>query len=577
MVFGMKKLRFGFWGAVLALALPQLGLASEPIVVFGLTNVALGQAILMGNVVTNLSSNGLDGVSIFLGEADAGVFAYPDTFGSPTHNDYMLGKAYGKLNGVPDQLLCTVRGRKVAQSGGDGIYPLTLDFSALGVTNFLAQVFNRSGGLVAQADIGSGDPIIRTDFNGGKITRVNPFWRTRDGAIAVVLDFPTSTGFELPVTMEPREVPFIRFGRRLVLRALNPTGVVEFVSRVDVTTGVLDEDEEGEGLSTFHMNEMRLGVFGRPHKALGDVALHARGGTLQIARLHPDELEPQDDFIEGTGVHIEWDRASKSTVDFRPVDLSGTNAQFGVTAMVRLAGSVWYFGTYVLPLGSLRLRQTTNGLTLVGVFERLGTNAQQVRMAVYRAGELVGSSPVLELENSLFPTVTISGNPRVLRAGAQGNTLDAPPGVGLTFDTATTFSFTMTNGTETVSFEGDEVKFLSVGPVYVEFPLVEAWVEIVDAILVNSRGLTDFTISGEREDSITPPTLSIARAGGQVNLSWPDPNRTYYLQTSSDLAAGFNWGGVYPDNSNPIATASDPITTTNQARFYRLIHGGAVD
>src|SRR5688572_13978025 len=239
----MKKLRFGFWGAVLALALPQLSLASEPIVVFGLTNVALGQAILMGNVVTNLSSNGLDGVPISLGEADAGVFAYPDTFAYPTHDDYMLGKAYGKLNGVPDQLLCTVRGRKVAQSGGDGVYPLRLDFSALGVTNFLAQVFNRSGGLVAQADIGSGDPIIRTDFNGGKITRVNPFWRTHDGAIAVVLDFPTSTGFELPVTMEPPpEDPFIPFGRRLVLRALNPTGVVEFVSRVDVTTGVLDED-----------------------------------------------------------------------------------------------------------------------------------------------------------------------------------------------------------------------------------------------------------------------------------------------------------------------------------------------
>ena len=151
MVFVMKR-RSGFWGAVLALALPQLGLANDPVVVFGLTNVALGEAVLMGNVVTDLGRNGVEGVSILLGEADSGVFAYPDTADYPLGGDYMLGKAYGKLNGVPDQLLCTVRGRKVDQSGGDGVYPVAVDFSALGVTNFLAQVFNRSGGLVAQAE-----------------------------------------------------------------------------------------------------------------------------------------------------------------------------------------------------------------------------------------------------------------------------------------------------------------------------------------------------------------------------------------------------------------------------------------
>ena len=570
----MKNRRLGFWSAALALALPQLGLASDPIVVFGLTNVALGQAVLMGNVVTNLSTDGADGVSILLGEADAGVFAYPDTFGSPVGGDYMLGKAYGKLNGVPDQLLCTVRGRKVAQSGGDGVYPVAVDFSALGVTNFLAQVFNRSGGLVAQAEIGARAPIIRTDFNGGQITRVNPFWRTPDGAIAVVLEFPNSTGFELPVTLDPEtEQPFIPFGRRLVLRALNPTGVVEFVSRVDVTTGT--RSDESAGLSTFHMNEMRLGVFSRPHKALGDVALRARGGALQIARLYPGEPESENDFVEGTGVHIEFDRPSKSTVDFQPVDLSDANAQFGVTAMVRLAGSVWYFGVTPVPLGSVRLRQTTNGLSLAGVFEPVGTNAQQVRMEVYRAGELIGSSPVLELENGLFPTITISGNPRVLRGGAQGNTMEAPAGMGLTFDAAVTF--TMTNGTEVISFEGDEIKFLSVGPTYAEFPLVEAWIESVDAILVNSRGLNDFTITGEREIPLTAPRLTISRVGSQVNLSWPDPNRAYYPQAGSDLAGGFNEGGPYPDNSNSIATASETISSTNQARFYRLVHSGAVD
>ena len=95
----------------------------------------------MNNVVTNLGPNGEDGVSIFLGEADGGVFAYPDTTDHPEGGDYMLARAYGRLNGVPDQLLCTVRGRKILQAGGEGIYPVSVDFSPLGASNLYAQLF----------------------------------------------------------------------------------------------------------------------------------------------------------------------------------------------------------------------------------------------------------------------------------------------------------------------------------------------------------------------------------------------------------------------------------------------------
>src|SRR5678809_1213954 len=72
----------------------------------------------------------------------------------------------GTLNGVPDQLLCTVRGRKVSSGTGFGVYPVSVDFSALGVTNFLAQVFGRLGDLVAQQETGLIEPVLRTDFNG---------------------------------------------------------------------------------------------------------------------------------------------------------------------------------------------------------------------------------------------------------------------------------------------------------------------------------------------------------------------------------------------------------------------------
>jgi hypothetical protein len=572
-LLSMKQFSVGFWSAALALILRQLTSAAEPIVVFGLTNAPLGQAVLVGNVVTNVSPSGLDGVSILLGEADGGVFAYPDTADYPSDGDYLLGKAYGKLNGVPDQLLCSVRGRKVARSGGDGVYPVLLDFSPLGVTNFLAQVFTRSGRLVTQQEIGSGEPIMRTDYNGYKLARINPFWRTPDGGIAVVIEFPGSTGFQLPGMDDTGPFPF---GTRLVLRALNPTGVVEFVSRVETTAGVgANGAPESDGISTFHMNEVRPLYFGRPHKALGDISLQAGGGKLKIARLDPAQPEPEDDFIEGTGVHVELSRASRCGVELQPVDLSGTNSEFGITALVKFSSIIWYLTLDGNTLGSARLQNSTNGLTLTGIFEPLGTNAQQVRLEVYKSGTLVGTSAVYELDQHLFPAISLSGHPRVVGAGAQANTVEGPPRLGLTFDSSVTF--TMTNETENLSLEGDEVRLLSVGPIYAEFPLgIEEWVESVDSILINSRGLTDFTITTEREEPVPVPELSIVRNGNEVVLSWPDPNRAYNVLVSSNLESGANEGYLYPTYSGSMAMVTETIRA-NEVRFYWLLHIGLED
>src|SRR6185503_14542293 len=100
----MKTLLF----TVLALVSSQLVRAADTNVVFGLTNVSIGQAVLRGNLVSNLTSSGLRGVSIFLGEAASGAFAAPDTTAAVSGGDYMIGRAYGKLNGVPDQFVCSV-------------------------------------------------------------------------------------------------------------------------------------------------------------------------------------------------------------------------------------------------------------------------------------------------------------------------------------------------------------------------------------------------------------------------------------------------------------------------------------
>jgi hypothetical protein len=158
-------------------------------------------------------------------------------------------------------------------------------------------------------------------------------------------------------------------------------------------------------------------------------------------------------------------------------------------------------------------------------------------------------------------------------ACAQANTLASAPGLGFGFDCAVTF--TLTNDAEIISLEGDEVRFVSIGPVYLESFGTEAWLESIGSILLNSRGLAEFIITGEEEQSIESPRLTIARGDGEVNFSWPDPNRAYYLQGSSNLIGG-NVGGPYPDYSQPIATASETVST-DEARFYRLIHAGVLD
>jgi uncharacterized delta-60 repeat protein len=71
-----------------------------------------------------------------------------------------------------------------------------------------------------------------------------------------------------------------------------------------------------------------------------------------------------------------------------------------------------------------------------------------------------------------------------------------------------------------------------------------------------------------------PPQIkSIARSGGEVNLSWYTiPNRTYRVQYTGDLSAT-NWTDFAGDVSAFGATASKTETTAGNAsqRFYRVV------
>jgi hypothetical protein len=69
------------------------------------------------------------------------------------------------------------------------------------------------------------------------------------------------------------------------------------------------------------------------------------------------------------------------------------------------------------------------------------------------------------------------------------------------------------------------------------------------------------------------PALTIETVGLQVHISWPDPNRVYYLQCSTGDPAN-EWVNI-PDRPmlmNGIATVILPKSETEH-RFYRLYLG----
>jgi hypothetical protein len=556
----MKLIEFTLLGAVVMLAHPKPAHTADSKIVFGLTNAPLGHAVLEDNTVTNLGPNGLDGVSIFLGEAEGGVFAYVDTTDYPEGGDYMLARAYGRLNGVPDQLLCTVRGRRITQLGGEGIYPVAVDFSPLGTSNLYAQLFVSKDRLVTEGPVELPEVVVRTDYNGYKVQRVNPFWRTPDGGVAVVLDFPGDTGFNFRIQApDDSSVPF---GTRLVLRAVNPTGTVDYVSRVDVVTGagVDEHGNTGDGLSVFQMNEVRPVVFGRPHKALGTVAMQATSGRLVIvsaAGPAPGTLAPKD------GVAIELTRAAKFEADLQPVELSAVGSELILDAIGRRT-TLFTFGWDGFLLGSARLARNAAGLRLSGDFPPLGTNGQEIRVAVYASGELVGTSPYFDPG----VPITLSGNPRVIRAGARANSQESFPALTLVLDTPSTFTIASDAGTN--SFTGDEIRLESVGPIFLDFPLIEAFFATVEMVTLQASGVPALTITGEREVREPAPRLQIAYQDNRFVFQWPDANQIYYLENASLVEGPYYFAGPWANYTNKMATAVTEVLT-NDTRFFRLV------
>jgi hypothetical protein len=505
---------FGIGAGILLLA-TSTGFGAQTFVAFGLTNVTLGNAVYGPNpysnpAINNLGANGDDGVSIFLGEADSGVFVYPGTYNDPPTGSFMRGHLYGSLNGESNRLICSMR----ANEASDGYHPVQIDFAPLGSTHFTFQLF-RGPHLVAQTGPHPGTMAVYGNYFEPYYPRVNPFWRMRDGSVGAIIEFDTQAPMSLPGIGDIS-------GDRVFIRAENPTNVVDFASRLDVTGG--------GGLDWFEIFSARPGVFNRSHLALADTLLQAHDRTLTLAH--------DGTNATGPGVIIELDLAIGFDVAFLPIELN-TNSSFTVTGVgIGISTNE--------ALGSVRIAHTGNSLELTAHLDIASSNTESV---VYSNG--------VEVARATGTNATVPATARLIGAGLNARTSGGKPGIGLRLDQSV--PVTLPN---LMTYAGDEVRFIASN---------DAKFLALETLAIEATGLSAFTITNETEQAWTPPRLNIVRSGTQVELSWIDPNRIFGVEASSSLENSFFGTGATPTYTGDLARVVFEVDTEGpNTRFYRL-------
>ena len=492
---------------------------AQSLVVHGLTYETIGNTNYSADAysftVYNLSSNGTDGVSIHLGEADFGVFVYPTTDADPAAGNFMSGDVYGKVNGETNRLICRMR----AHEEGDGYHPVEIDFSPMGATSFTYIAYER--GLLVGTSTGQvGSLVVAGDYFNPLPPRVNPFWRLPDGSIGAIIEFIDLKSYTPYANIG---VPGIAAGRieQLFIRAEGVTNVVDFASRLDVFGG--------GGLEWFGIYDARLAAFGRAHKALPETLLQARSGKLTLAGTN-----------DTPGVAIELQRAGRFEATLEAIEF-GTN-----TALV-LIGIGRGCTNSGEPLGEARIARVGDVLTVSAHLDVGG--ATNVQVVVYQSG--------LEVGRATGTNATVPASTRLIGAGLQARMAAALPQMAWRFEQSV--SVVLPDHT---SVQGDEVRFLAGS---------DARFVFLETMALQASGLASFTIAAESEQSAERPTLAIQRWTYDLELSWEDPNRAYLVETASNMTSPFYPLQQTPSYEGNVARLTVPdYAVWGEANFYRL-------
>ncbi len=451
----------------LLLVLPDAARAADPLVAYGLRHIPFEGSMLTVDegplVVTPAEEGDGMGVSIDLGEADCGVFVFLDTSGSlREEGHYLSSYAYGRVNGVPDQLICSLGASLI--SWADSLVELTADFSPImGESPCVYELF-RGTNLVAAATSWGGSIIMNT--YGESAPRANPFWKLPDGSVAAEIRFSWPQSILLPGCDGEEGGCGYAEGDRILIRPQNASAVVDFASRVDVMAG--------GGETSIILTRERLGVFNHSHMALGDPLMDAGNGVLTISPRRPEDLSKEI----GASIELDSGRQFSLTLEAQPLSADGASL------MASAIGSYGQMGSDDSSsggefLGYAGIRNQGGALQAFGAFPSF---AEQLQLCVLRNDDLVGKV----LVPTLGATINLSGSPRVLGFDAVAGGEAARGGITIRLEQPT--SFALPDGSV---LEGDQIRFQ---------PARATTINRLIAFNLVCSNLGPFTITGETED-----------------------------------------------------------------------------
>ena len=457
------------------------------------------------------------GISVELGESQSGVYISPDA-GCRADNRSMWATAYGSIDGETDRPITFIKGTRVAW----GLYRIEADFTALGATSFTYQVSCHGIVTLHSTNRGPSSWVSTIDVEAYN-PRVNPFFR--DGVVmGAVVEFPYGTRFGV-------EDGGSGVGDQFFIIPEGVTNTVDYLSRVEIF---------GSGnLPSFSVGDPRLGMFGRPHKALGTVNFSAANGRLTAGPFGASDIQGPSD-----GILVDFKRgATKWAVQTEPFALDQP------TAGLRLSASG--VASYNLQEGFLSagFAKSNDVVSLYGDFYSFSSNTL---LRLYRGNTLSGTIQGPNLFRLASLAVT---NPMVIGWVASPSSLTfslAEPTVATAYDGGTA--------------EADRF----------EFSAAESTnrIGVLDSAHVRGSDVGALTIISEVTEEPTVPELKldITRAAGAVEVSWPYQRCPFYYLNVRTNVASYSYVGV----DSPVVHNDFRwhllVNPTNQAQFFYLQH-----
>jgi hypothetical protein len=501
--------------------------AADEVVAFGLTNRSINSAAIFLDPeyrdlrVTDLSTLGYKGVSVRLGQAESGLFFSPYTRASLENNNFMAGHAYGRSAGIERRLVSVF-----CERTDWATFPVTVDFLPLGTVSKTVQIYVDHI-LVGEETYTNGSVTVLSSNDSNLGPRVNPFWRMPDGSVGVLLEFTSNPPIYLPSGRTT-------YASCIFIRANHPLFTVDYVSHVDVYGG--------GGLPEFSSIDERLGMFGRPHRALGGAVFAARKDMLTVGNCSDAGTD---------GVFVELNASPAFHAQFEPVSLGSNGALFHVSATGTGIGSYRYGSTFFGPLG-IENHDDEKRLRV----DAPDANPWSARIEVLHDAVLSGS---FITTNSGFVGSFGTNNLDIISAGVIGGEGDQLAALSVEFREPVTLT------------AGDHIlhgNIVRISPVN----LVDD-IATFASFQVLACGVPPFTITNEIAAAMPPVALAIERAGTNVVVSWPAFASYYtYLETTHSLAPGEPWnydsGQELPFIRSQARTRF-PIVHT-QDLFFRL-------